>query len=421
MTYKLINLSAILHQRGMIKEESTMSNSLRIRWAAIGAAVAVSLGGGTMLIANASNNVGTSAFSPVDPIRVLDTRADGKVGALDGSGDPRTLQITGTISTNIGTQTVVPIGATAVVMNVTVVDGEAGNSGGYVTVYPCGTRPTSSNLNFVQGQTIPNAVTTSISASGHVCFYVYGKANLLADVVGYYQLASSGSSGGTGPTGAAGATGPTGATGPQGAVGATGPQGSTGSTGPQGPTGSTGPQGPTGSTGPQGPTGSTGPQGPTGSTGPQGPTGSTGPQGPAGIDGQGTKVTLNATVSRQATNSDNTSALYSPIYTDGSLVVSVSCYPTLSSGDWSNWVSISSPTGTRIFGQNLVTNSIMTITALAGSNQKISISGYSSIGQTNGSAYFLKIYGAGVEPHEISFSVLRSGNDCLVEGFVETV
>jgi hypothetical protein len=233
-----------------------MSNSLRIRWAAIGAAIAVSLGGGTLLIASASNNVGASSFLPVDPIRVLDTRAEGKIGSLDGSGDPRTLQVTGTIATEIGTQTVVPIGATAVVMNVTVVDGEAGNSGGYVTVYPCGTRPTASNLNFSQGQTIPNAVTTAISTSGHVCFYVYGKANLLADIVGYYQLASS-SSGGT-----------------------TGAQGPTGSTGPQGPTGSTGPQGPTGSTGPQGPTGSTGPQGPTGSTGPQGPTGSTGPQGP---------------------------------------------------------------------------------------------------------------------------------------------
>jgi hypothetical protein len=383
---------ALRNIRGVV-----MSNSLRIRWAAIGAAIAVSLGGGTMLIANASNNVGTSAFAPVDPIRVLDTRADGKVGALDGSGDPRTLQVTGTILTNVGTQTVVPIGATAVVMNVTVVDGEAGNSGGYVTVYPCGTRPTSSNLNFVQGQTIPNAVTTSISDSGHVCFYVYGKANLLADVVGYYQLSGAGSNGATGPQG---------------------PVGATGSTGPQGPTGATGPQGPTGTTGP---TGSTGPQGPAGATGPQGPTGSTGPQGPVGLNGQGTITNISTTVSRQAANSDNSSALYSPIYTDGSLVVSVSCYPTLSNGDWSNWVSISSPTGTRIFGQNLVSNSIMSVNALAGSNQKISISGYGSYGQTNGSAYFLKIFGGGLEPHEISFSVLRSGNDCLVEGFVETV
>ena len=175
-----------------------MSSSLRVRWAAIGAAVAVSLGGGTMLIASASNNVGASSFAPVVPIRVLDTRAEGKIGALDGSGDPRTLQVTGTIATETGTQTVVPIGATAVVMNVTVVDGEAGDSGGYVTVYPCGTRPTASNLNFSQGQTIPNAVTTAISSSGHVCFYVYGKANLLADIVGYYQaMNQNGSQSGT--------------------------------------------------------------------------------------------------------------------------------------------------------------------------------------------------------------------------------
>ena len=193
-----------------------MSNSLRVRWAAIGAAVAVSLGGGTVLIASASNNVGASSFSPVVPIRVLDTRAEGKIGALDGSGDPRTLQVTGTIATEIGTQTVVPIGATAVVMNVTVVAGEASDVGGYVTVYPCGTRPNSSNLNFSQGQTIPNAVTTSISTSGHVCFYVYGKANLLADIVGYYQLASSSSGGTTGAQGPTGPQGPTGSTGPQG-------------------------------------------------------------------------------------------------------------------------------------------------------------------------------------------------------------
>ena len=152
-------------------------------------------------------------------------------------------------------------------MNVTVVDGETGHSGGYVTVYPCGTRPTASNLNFSQGQTIPNAVTTAISTSGHVCFYVYGKAHVLADIVGYYQLVIS-STGGSSET--------QGATGPQGPIGATGP------TGPEGPTGPQGPTGQTGATGPQGPTGPRGPAGADGATGSTGVTGSTGPQGPAG-------------------------------------------------------------------------------------------------------------------------------------------
>jgi hypothetical protein len=207
---------------------------LRSRWAAIGAAVAVSLGGGVVLTADATNSVGSSTFSPVVPIRILDTRQAGKVGALDGSGDPRTLKVTGTIETEIGTQAVVPVGAKAVTMNVTVVSGEANDFGGFVSVYPCGTRPTASNLNFVQGQTVPNLVTTAISSSGFVCLYVYGKAHLLADVVGYYELSGSGG-GGTGPQGPAGPVGATGATGVAGPQGPAGPVGATGPAGAIGP------------------------------------------------------------------------------------------------------------------------------------------------------------------------------------------
>ena len=70
-------------------------------------------------------------------------------------------------------------------MNVTVVEGENPTlGGGYVTVYPCGTRPDASNLNFVSGQTDPNSVIAPVSATGKVCFYVYGTAHLLADVSG---------------------------------------------------------------------------------------------------------------------------------------------------------------------------------------------------------------------------------------------
>lgn len=58
--------------------------------------------------------------------------------------------------------------------------------GGYVTVYPCGTRPDASNLNFTAGQTIPNSVIAPVSPAGTVCFYVYGTAHLLADVSGYF-------------------------------------------------------------------------------------------------------------------------------------------------------------------------------------------------------------------------------------------
>jgi hypothetical protein len=370
-----------------------MSNSLRIRWAAIGAAVAVSLGGGTLLIASASNNVGASSFSPVDPIRILDTRGEGKIGALDGSGDPRTLQVTGTIATEIGTQTVIPIGATAVVMNVTVVEGEAGNVGGYVTVYPCGTRPTASNLNFSQGQTIPNAVTTAISTSGHVCFYVYGKANLLADIVGYYQLASSSSSG---------------------TSGAQGPTGATGSTGPQGPTGSTGPQGPTGSTGPQGPTGSTGPQGLTGIQGIAGPTGTQGPVGPGAL------ISI-PTV--QAVRSGTSPAVYTTVFSAGTTVeVAISCYSA--GGNWLYSLAAKSPAGTFITGGGHLLSSAMNnfygiVGTADGTLKRLTRGGTGPFESSNDDFYTISIFGAGVDPVEISIGIQQFIGTCNVDGYVQ--
>ena len=70
-------------------------------------------------------------------------------------------------------------------MNVTVVNGQANEYGGFVSVYPCGTVPDVSNINFTTGQTVANSVIAPISDNGEICFYVYGQANLLADISGY--------------------------------------------------------------------------------------------------------------------------------------------------------------------------------------------------------------------------------------------
>ena len=123
--------------------------------------------------------VSPGSFAPLSPKRLLDTRSGDKVGEVDGSGDAYSLQVT-------GGNGVPSDGVAAVALNVTVVDGEAGDFGGFVTVYPCGTRPDASNLNFTSGQTIPNSVIAPVSDDGKVCFYVYGKAHLLADVSGYF-------------------------------------------------------------------------------------------------------------------------------------------------------------------------------------------------------------------------------------------
>ena len=57
-----------------------------------------------------------------------------------------------------------------------------------MTAYPCGqTRPTTSNLNYVAGQTIANLVVLQLPASGTVCLYTSDETHLVADVNGYFS------------------------------------------------------------------------------------------------------------------------------------------------------------------------------------------------------------------------------------------
>jgi hypothetical protein len=79
----------------------------------------------------------------------------------------------------------VPAGALAAVLNVTAVDPSAA---GFLTVWQEGTTmPVVSNLNFAAGQTVPNLVTTGLSASGMVSIYLNtGSTNVIVDVEGYY-------------------------------------------------------------------------------------------------------------------------------------------------------------------------------------------------------------------------------------------
>jgi hypothetical protein len=160
-----------------------MYTSLSSRWAAIGAAVAVTLGAGGLVGVDAADDV--SSLVPITPVRILDTRSGDRVGSLDAAGNstPHRLKVTGSPG-------IPASGVTGVSLNVTAVDTQANEYGGFVTVYPCtsttAARPDVSNLNFVSGQTLANSVTVPVSADGHVCIYVYGTAHILADASGYY-------------------------------------------------------------------------------------------------------------------------------------------------------------------------------------------------------------------------------------------
>ena len=79
-------------------------------------------------------------------------------------------------------------GVAAVALNVTV----TGPSGpGYITVFPCGSLPNASNVNFEVDQTIPNAVIAPVSPSGQVCFYSSAATDLIADVSGWFPTGST--------------------------------------------------------------------------------------------------------------------------------------------------------------------------------------------------------------------------------------
>ncbi|MFD3542989.1 hypothetical protein ACFWUQ_26330 [Streptomyces sp. NPDC058662] len=130
-----------------------------------------------------------SDFTPYGPTRLLDTRsgtgaAKGKVAAYSSAK----LQVGG----NGG----IPAGVTAVALNVTVTNA---TSGGHVTVFGSGTaRPTTSNVNFEPGQTVPNLVIVPVGKDGKVELFNGGweGVDLIADVTGYFgRKASSGYTG----------------------------------------------------------------------------------------------------------------------------------------------------------------------------------------------------------------------------------
>lgn len=160
---------------------------LRTRWAAIGAALAVSLGAGGIGIGYAVST-GGAVFVPVSPCRLFDTRSGSdNVGPRStplGPGDIHTQQVTG----NNGQCTGIPGDASAIALNVTTVNATAGS---FLTIFPAdlASSPLASNLNWRAGDPPnPNKVDVKLSPTGAIKLYnLAGTVDVLADVVGYYQ------------------------------------------------------------------------------------------------------------------------------------------------------------------------------------------------------------------------------------------
>ena len=114
-----------------------------------------------------------SAFEPVGPERVIDTRLSG--GALTAGS---------TLTVPVGSQ----YAGKSISVNLTTT---AAVAGGYATLYECDrSRPATSSLNYRVNQAIANGVITKVSAEGTVCVYVSESTQVILDVSGVFPTES---------------------------------------------------------------------------------------------------------------------------------------------------------------------------------------------------------------------------------------
>jgi subtilisin family serine protease len=127
------------------------------------------------------------------PARAMDTRAGGTLGYAE-TGPGGTTQPVGagqTLSVRVAGLGGVPIGATAVVMNLTAT---APTRTTFIAAYPeGGTQPDTSSLNLGAGQTVANLVVLPVGTDGRVrLLNAAGTAHLIVDTIGWYAPGDGG-------------------------------------------------------------------------------------------------------------------------------------------------------------------------------------------------------------------------------------
>jgi hypothetical protein len=126
----------------------------------------------------------TTSYSPVTPARLMDSRP-GQPPTIDNDAQGFGPLTTGTVTElQVTGRAGVPADATAAVLNVTVTEPQGP---GFLTVFPCGSGlPNAANLNYLAGQTIPNAVIAKIGAGGKVCLYTINTTHVVVDLNGWF-------------------------------------------------------------------------------------------------------------------------------------------------------------------------------------------------------------------------------------------
>ena len=159
--------------------------------AAFGGSVDISVSTGIGLTPISPSDVFTySSYTPISPLRICDTRqaSSGVSPNQCNSGGNTTLNSNSVLNVQVaGLNPSIPQNVTSVVVNITATD--ATSNGDYLTVFPTGTQmPTSSVLNFNQGQTVSNLVTIGLGTNGDFSIYNFtGNSDVIVDLEGYYS------------------------------------------------------------------------------------------------------------------------------------------------------------------------------------------------------------------------------------------
>lgn len=155
----------------------------RILAATITAAV-IAAAAGSAVASSATSGGTASDYTPINPVRVLDTRNNigvTKVGPISAGG---------TVKVTLAGSNGVPADATGATVNVTAV-GPTAN--GYLTVWPDGTQmPATSNVNYGAGGVVANEATVAMT-DGAIDIHVNGRGtvSIVVDLVGYYTAAAA--------------------------------------------------------------------------------------------------------------------------------------------------------------------------------------------------------------------------------------
>jgi hypothetical protein len=138
---------------------------------------------GDYYVGSVYTSLNANQLVPVQPFRSVDTRtAAGRANILNRNGnlDSAGRLIGGhTIEIDLGTEV---FQGTAVFANLTVTQAV---SRGYLTLWPGGTRPGTSTVNYVAGQTVANFCVSGLSSTDTLRVYARSTTHVLLDVVAF--------------------------------------------------------------------------------------------------------------------------------------------------------------------------------------------------------------------------------------------